>query len=86
MERDDVRWCANSCYNYFADKKTPLLAESELERAAGIEPVPSAWEAEILPLNYARVSQHIYYTPKLSFCQDLLAKKFSGMFRLRRGG
>lgn len=25
-----------------------------LERAAGIEPVPSAWEAEILPLNYAR--------------------------------
>ena len=25
-----------------------------MERAAGIEPVRSAWEAEILPLNYAR--------------------------------
>ena len=26
-----------------------------LERATGIEPALSAWEAEVLPLNYARV-------------------------------
>lgn len=28
----------------------------KLERAAGIEPAPSAWKAEVLPLNYARVT------------------------------
>ncbi len=26
----------------------------KLERAMGIEPTLSAWEAEVLPLNYAR--------------------------------
>jgi hypothetical protein len=25
-----------------------------LERVMGIEPTPSAWEAEVLPLNYTR--------------------------------
>ena len=36
----------------------PFRAESGfiLERAAGIEPVTSAWEADILPLNYARIT------------------------------
>jgi hypothetical protein len=28
----------------------------ELERVMGIEPTPSAWEAEVLPLNYTRFS------------------------------
>src|SRR5690554_2390156 len=27
----------------------------QLERAAGIEPASSAWKAEVLPLNYARL-------------------------------
>lgn len=27
-----------------------------LERAMGIEPTLSAWKAEVLPLNYARIS------------------------------
>ena len=27
-----------------------------MERAAGIEPASSAWKAEVLPLNYARVT------------------------------
>jgi hypothetical protein len=27
---------------------------SVLERVAGIEPAPSAWKAEVLPLNYTR--------------------------------
>ena len=26
-----------------------------LERVAGIEPAPSAWKAEVLPLNYTRL-------------------------------
>jgi hypothetical protein len=28
--------------------------EVEMERVMGIEPTPSAWEAEVLPLNYTR--------------------------------
>lgn len=38
---------------------TPELHERkthQLERAAGIEPAPSAWKAEVLPLNYARLT------------------------------
>ena len=34
---------------------TPELHEPNLERAAGIEPASSAWKAEVLPLNYARL-------------------------------
>jgi hypothetical protein len=29
-----------------------------LERATGIEPVLFAWEAKVLPLNYARIASH----------------------------
>lgn len=33
-----------------------VLAKSQIVmRAAGIEPAPLAWEARVLPLNYARV-------------------------------
>ena len=28
-----------------------------LERVSGIEPPPSAWKAEVLPLNYTRLSR-----------------------------
>ena len=31
----------------------------KMERAKGIEPSYAAWEAAVLPLNYARVSHHI---------------------------
>lgn len=32
-----------------------------LERVAGIEPAPSAWKAEVLPLNYTRkLILHLY--------------------------
>ena len=27
-----------------------------MERVTGIEPAPSAWKAEVLPLNYTRVA------------------------------
>lgn len=36
-----------------------------LERATGIEPASSAWEAEALPLSYARVSPPEYGPPVL---------------------
>ena len=31
-----------------------LRAVSSMERVMGIEPTPSAWKAEVLPLNYTR--------------------------------
>ena len=34
--------------------KLTSTAFTELERAMGIEPTPKAWEASVLPLNYAR--------------------------------
>ena len=33
----------------------PALTFARLERVAGIEPAPSAWKAEVLPLNYTRL-------------------------------
>lgn len=41
-----------------------------LEQATGIEPALSAWEAEVLPLNYACVilnSQRVFLCGKLYF-------------------
>ena len=32
----------------------PLAPMGKLERVMGIEPTLSAWEAEVLPLNYTR--------------------------------
>lgn len=57
----------------FADKKR--LPESEIqaavvfhmERASGIEPPSKAWEASILPMNYARVIADLNILP-LSVC------------------
>ena len=34
------------------------LTWAGVERATGIEPACSAWEADVLPLNYARVPAH----------------------------
>ncbi len=31
-----------------------LRGPSSLERVMGVEPTPSAWKAEVLPLNYTR--------------------------------
>ena len=30
-----------------------------MERVMGIEPTPSAWKAEVLPLNYTRYINHL---------------------------
>ncbi len=35
----------------------PNLRELNLERVKGIEPSSSAWEADVLPLNYTRKSR-----------------------------
>jgi hypothetical protein len=51
---------------YFLHKKTQRLVLCEtkhcvdslcMERVMGIEPTTSAWKAEVLPLNYTRMSQ-----------------------------
>ena len=41
-----------------------------MERKMGIEPTPSAWEAEVLPLNYSR-ERKIYYIPFAGVCQEI---------------
>ena len=48
-----------------------LAAASEVERMTGIEPALSAWEAEVLPLNYIRVA----CDPRVS--ADLVSKLFN---------
>ena len=49
-----------------------------MERITGIEPVTSAWEADVLPLNYTRINISInirYYTNFLYKSQVLKPKK-----------
>ena len=42
------------------DPRQPRQAISNrVERAMGIEPTLSAWEAEVLPLNYARAQRRL---------------------------
>ena len=36
----------------------PLTCGFALERVTGIEPALSAWEADVLPLNYTRAHEH----------------------------
>jgi hypothetical protein len=38
--------------------KMPLTWRFALERVTGIEPALSAWEADVLPLNYTRAHEH----------------------------
>ena len=46
-----------------------------MERVAGIEPAQSAWKAEILPLNYTRISTLLlYYSQGKKQCQDIFLK------------
>jgi hypothetical protein len=43
-------------------ENTPLAASSLVERVTGIEPALSAWEADVLPLNYTRAHEHGFVT------------------------
>ncbi len=42
-----------------------------MERETGIEPAPSAWKAEVLPLNYSRVSGDLWRNPKAPLHQTV---------------
>ena len=46
-----------------------LAARSQVERMTGIEPALSAWEADVLPLNYIRMTAGHPQTSS----QDILA-------------
>jgi hypothetical protein len=41
-----------------AREKWRLTRGNSLERMTGIEPALSAWEADVLPLNYIRLTRH----------------------------
>ena len=41
-----------------------------MERIMGVEPTTSAWEANVLPINYIRM-QYNNYTTQEAVCQDL---------------
>ncbi len=42
----------------FVEDEPGALVFPGLERVTGIEPALSAWEADVLPLNYTRAYQH----------------------------
>lgn len=45
----------------FTKKIGTSFTRSDVEQMKGIEPSYSAWEADVLPLNYARVFILLYY-------------------------
>ena len=54
---------ARTSLNGFADHQTDVQGTTltwpfGVERVTGIEPALSAWEADVLPLNYTRAYQH----------------------------
>ena len=54
-------------------------ADLSLERAMGIEPTLSAWEAEVLPLNYARLLIiMLYFQPRtrLDYAAEITFKNW----------
>ena len=67
------RWGSDSVYLSKKRKKdrcgcAALSFFLFLEQATGIEPAASAWEAEVLPLDYA--CEHGYYIPNPCICQS----------------
>ena len=45
------------------EKRTrDLISENNEKQATGIEPASSAWEADVLPMNYACLNEHIDYS------------------------
>ena len=53
--------------------KSIILITFQLERATGIEPASPAWEAGVLPLDYARVTRMIIASTRV-LCQVVLPK------------
>ena len=50
------------------------LSHEGVERVKGIEPSRSAWEAEVLPLNYTRVSGKRNYDAWAGICQRIWSR------------
>lgn len=46
-----------------------------MERIKGIEPSYSAWEADVLPLNYIRINEHLFKTSKRNYIIILRERK-----------
>ena len=69
-------WAQATCW---VKKKRPArdLLAAGVERAMGIEPTTAAWEAAVLPLNYAR-NQYEYYSTRLHKMQEVFC---AGFFR-----
>jgi hypothetical protein len=49
---------------------------AKLERVAGIEPAPSAWKAEVLPLNYTRIRPRTNSAPDLARLKLVVGEGF----------
>lgn len=67
------------------ERSTPELRKlitkmiDTLERVAGIEPAPSAWKAEVLPLNYTREEKVVEgdgFEPSKHIAADLQSAPF----------
>ncbi len=54
----ETRMRTRDCAGAALEKAT-LAAPSLPERVTGIEPALSAWEADVLPLNYTRAAWHL---------------------------
>ena len=76
-KRHGVVSCANRAIPCLLQRESPPQSgwAFSLEQATGIEPAASAWEAEVLPLDYACVGQ-CYYIRNGADCQ-CLARKIS---------
>lgn len=47
-----------------------------MERAMGIEPTSRAWEARILPMNYARINRLVYHIMFWDCWQGRIVQEF----------
>jgi hypothetical protein len=48
-----------------ATRGVPYLSEKKKSGRWGSNPRPSAWQADVLPLNYARINSGLIFTPAL---------------------
>lgn len=84
-KRHGVVSCANRAIPRLLQRESPPQSgwAFSLEQATGIEPAASAWEAEVLPLDYA--CGLLYYTPSGGGCQALTTKNRSPKSDLCQG-
>ena len=72
MPQAAIEWVRFPSIFIYSNKKSPTRGLFLLEQMTGIEPAYSAWEADVLPLNYICVYLRYYYStavPSLSITQ-----------------